>query len=98
MSDPAKNETEFVRQRAPTLYFIIAIKLLKGVTLLALALGVYSLSDNNLPEEFRKLLDFLHLDPEKKFFTDLADKVEAITPGNLVWLAWTAGLNSPVDT
>ena len=87
MSDPAKTETSSIRQRAPTLYLIIAIKLLKGVALLLLALGAYSLSDNNLPEDFRRFLEFLHFDPEKKFFTDLAEKVETITPDNLVWLA-----------
>jgi uncharacterized membrane protein (DUF2068 family) len=74
-------------KRAFTLYFIIAIKLIKGSLLLLLALGVYSLSDNNLPAEFRHLLEFLHLDPEKKFFTDLADRVAAVTPANLIWLA-----------
>ena len=87
MPEPAKIETDFVKKRAPTLYFIIAVKLLNGTALLLLALGVYSLSDNNLPEEFRKCLEFFHLDPEKKFFSDLADKIETVTPANVVWLA-----------
>jgi len=73
--------------RAPTLYVIVAIKLIKGSLLLLVALGAYSLSDNNLPEEFRRLLDFLHLDPEKKFFSELADRVADVTPANLIWLA-----------
>lgn len=75
------------KQRAPTLYIIIAIKLLKGILLLLLALGVYHLSDNDLPEEFRKLLASLHLDPEKKFFTQVAEKLNTVTPSNLIWLA-----------
>lgn len=87
MPDRANSEKAFVKKRAPTLYAIIAFKLLKGLALLLLALGVYSLSDNNLPEDFRRLLEFFHLDPEKKFFTDLADKIAGITPGNLIWLA-----------
>jgi len=88
MSDPVvKAEAPVFKKRAPTLYIIIAMKLLKGSALLLLAFGAYSLSDNNLPEEFRKLLDFLHLDPERKFFTDLALKIENITPANVVWLA-----------
>ena len=74
-------------KRAPTLYFIIGVKFFKGVAALLLALGAYSLSDNNLPEDFRKLLEFLHLDPEKKFFLELADRVGEITPANLEWLA-----------
>ena len=87
MAEEAKVETTFVKKRAPTLYFIIAIKLLKGAGLLMLALGVYSLSDNDLPEDFRKLLESLHLDPEKKFFSDLAEKIETITPATVIWLA-----------
>jgi uncharacterized membrane protein (DUF2068 family) len=73
-------------KRAPTLYFIIGIKFLKGTLALLLALGAYSLTDNNLPEEFRKLLDFFHLDPEKKFFLNVADRVAEITPANLKWV------------
>jgi uncharacterized membrane protein (DUF2068 family) len=76
-----------VKKRAPTLYAIAAIKLIKGALLLLLALGVYSLSDNNLPEEFRGLLRFLHLDPEQKFFADLATRIGKITPANVYWVA-----------
>lgn len=68
---------------APTLYFIVAVKLLKGLAALLLALGVYSLTDNNLPADFRQLLEFLHLDPEKKFFLEIADTLSNITPSNL---------------
>lgn len=75
------------KKRAPTLYVIIAIKLGKGLLLLLLALGVYSLSDNNLPQEFRTLLKLLHLDPEKKFFAELAEKLNSVTEANMVWIA-----------
>jgi len=74
-------------KRAPTLYFIIGFKLLKGLLALLLAFGIYSLTDNNLPEDFQKLLLSLHLDPEKKFFLELADRVGEITPSNLAWAA-----------
>lgn len=74
-------------KRAPTLYFIVAIKAAKGVAALLLALGAYSLTDNNLPEDFRHLLTFFHLDPEKRFFLELADRISEITPHNLNWLA-----------
>jgi uncharacterized membrane protein (DUF2068 family) len=79
--------TEEVKKRAPTLYLIILIKLGKGLLLLLLGMGVYSLSDNNLPQEFRESLQFFHLDPEKKFFTHLARKLSEITPANVVWIA-----------
>jgi len=79
--------TNGFKKRAPALYFIIGIKLIKGTLLLLLALGVYSFSDNNLPAELRQLLQFLHIDPEKRFFSMLADKLSTITPANVVWLA-----------
>jgi uncharacterized membrane protein (DUF2068 family) len=81
------SDTTFIRKRAPTLYVIIAIKLLKGALLLLLALGVYSLSDNNLPEAFRGLLQFLHIDPEKKFFSDLEGKIALVTPAKVILVA-----------
>jgi len=75
-------------KRAPTLYFIAAVKLVKGLAALLLALGVYSLSDNNLPADFQRLLEFLHIDPEKRFFMDLADRIGDITADNLRWVGW----------
>ncbi len=83
-----------VKKRAPTLYFIIFIKLTKGLLLLLLAVGVYSLSDDNLPQEFRQTLQFFHLDPEKRFFTDLAKKISEITPANVILVARGTGLYS----
>jgi uncharacterized membrane protein (DUF2068 family) len=75
------------KKRAPTFYAIIAIKLLKGALFVTLALTAYTLSDNNLPIEFRRLLDILHLSPERKFFSDLAVQVGALTEANLLWAA-----------
>ena len=82
-----QTKVQAVKKRAPTLYAIIAIKLGKGLLLLLLGAGVYSLHDNNLPEEFRQGLQFFHLDPEKAFFTELAGKISTITPSNIVWIA-----------
>ncbi len=76
-----------VKQRAPTLYVIIGIKLLKCALLLLLALGFYRLSDDNLPEQFRALLQFLHIDPERKFFSDLEAKITLITPAKVNLMA-----------
>jgi uncharacterized membrane protein (DUF2068 family) len=81
------SDTTFIRKRAPTLYVIIAIKLVKGALLLALALGVYKLSDDNLPEEFRHLLKVFHLDPERRFFAELEDKIDAISEAKMMWVA-----------
>lgn len=84
MTENAK--TPEVKKRAPTLYLIVGIKLLKGTVALLLAFGVHSLRDANLPEMFQKLLEFLHFDPEKKFFVELANRVAEITPANLKWV------------
>ena len=73
-------------KRAPTVYFIAVVKLVKGLAALLLALGAYSLNDNNLPEDFRRVLEFLHLDPEKKFFLEIADRIGDITASNLKWV------------
>lgn len=72
---------------APTLYAIVAIKLGKGLLLLLLALGVYTLADNNLPQEFQSFLRFLNLDPEKQFFANLAESLGRITPANVRFVA-----------
>ncbi|MSU63242.1 MAG: hypothetical protein EXS31_12740 [Pedosphaera sp.] len=59
------------RRRAPTLYGIAAFKLGKGFLFLLLALGIYTLSDNNLPNEFRALIQWFKLDPGHDFFQRL---------------------------
>jgi uncharacterized membrane protein (DUF2068 family) len=82
-----ENETAFFKNRAPTLYFIIAIKLLKGLLFLLLAFGVYRIADENLPELFHDVLRFLHVDPENRFFTELSAKIETISESRMVWLA-----------
>ncbi len=87
MSNQPRSDTTFVKKRAPTLYAIIAIKLLKGTILLLLALGIFKISDSNLPEEFREFLQFLHLDPEKKFFADVESRIAAISAARMVWVA-----------
>jgi uncharacterized membrane protein (DUF2068 family) len=76
-----------LKPRAPTLYFIIGIKLVKGLLLVLVGLGVYSLSDNNLPQEFRHLLGVFNLDPERHFFTELARRMSEITPANVLLVA-----------
>jgi hypothetical protein len=60
-------EAELVRKRAPTLYAIIAIKLLKGLLFVTLAIVAYTLSDNNLPVEYQNLLHHLRFNPERRF-------------------------------
>jgi len=81
-SDPASQ-----KKRAPTLYVIIGIKLVKGALFVALAFAAYALSDNDLPAEYRQLLHFLRLNPEKRFWTQLAVQVGQLTEARVVWVA-----------
>lgn len=81
-------------QRAPTLYFIIVIKLVKGILFLLLAMGIYSLADNNLVSDYREFLERLHLDPERKFFTELGNSISRITPKSVYWVASGTALYS----
>lgn len=88
MADAAKTDKAAApKQRAPTLYFIIVIKLLKGVLLLVIAFGVYKLAGKDLQDLFDRLLRFIHLDPENRFLSDIGDRLDQITPANVRWVA-----------
>src|SRR5437773_160031 len=80
-------EPEVFTKRAPTLYGIIGFKLLKGALFLTLAITAYTLSDNNLPADFQKLMEFLRVHPANKFFIHLAERVGRLTETNLLWTA-----------
>jgi uncharacterized membrane protein (DUF2068 family) len=80
-------ETEEPLKRAPTLYVIIALKILKGAMFLTLAVAVYALSDNDLPKEFQKVMDWLRIHPGNRFFQMLAAKVANITEIQMIHAA-----------
>lgn len=80
-------ESELVKKRAPTLYAIIAIKLLKGLLFVTLAIVAYTLSNNNLPVEYQNLLHHLRFNPERKFWADLAAQIGQLTEANVLWAA-----------
>lgn len=83
--------------KAPTLWGIVGFKALKGVFFLSIALGIYTLVDNNLPADFKQLLRSFHFDPEKEFWANLAKWLATITPGKLLWLASGTGLYSAIS-
>jgi uncharacterized membrane protein (DUF2068 family) len=85
--EPTKSETVFVKRRAPTLYVIIAMKLGKGLLFVSLAILAYTLSDNDLPYEYHRLLHFLRVNPESKFFADLAVQVGQLTEDKVLHVA-----------
>ena len=75
------------KKRAPTLYAIIVIKLLKGLLFVTVAIIAYTLSDNDLPAEYRNALHHLRLNPERKFWANLAIQVGNLTERKVVLAA-----------
>jgi uncharacterized membrane protein (DUF2068 family) len=78
-------------KRAPTLYIIIVLKLIKGLFLVGLAYMAYALSDNDLPADYQSLLHWMNhwmkLNPERKFWTDIAAQVGSLTEARMVHVA-----------
>lgn len=83
MADPVPS----LKKRAPTLYVIIAVKLIKGLLSLLLALGVYKLAGADLSDHFDRFVHWVHLDPENRFLSDIGDRIDQITPTNARWVA-----------
>ena len=80
-------DTEQIKRRAPTLYAIIAIKLLKGLLFVSLAIIMWTLSDNDLPSDYQNLLQHLRFNPERKFWADLARQIGQLTEAKVLWAA-----------
>jgi uncharacterized membrane protein (DUF2068 family) len=74
-------------KRAPTLYGIIAFKLIRGIFLLAIAMQVFHLVGTELRPHFEAAVRKVKLDPETVFFDRLGDRIEAVTPANVRWVA-----------
>jgi uncharacterized membrane protein (DUF2068 family) len=73
--------------RPAGLYTIIAIKLGKSFLLFGIAMGIYSLMNEDLQAEFERFLRWVRLDPEHQFFADLGAKLQLLTPSNVRWIA-----------
>jgi uncharacterized membrane protein (DUF2068 family) len=76
-----------VKKRAPTLYAIITLKLLKGLLFVTLAMVAYSLSDNDLPYEYKRLLHTLGLNPDRRFLVELAGQIQRLSEAKILWTA-----------
>jgi uncharacterized membrane protein (DUF2068 family) len=72
---------------AAGLYGIIALKLGKSLLLFGITLGIYSLMDQDMGAEYERFLRWVRLDPEHQFFADLGDRLQAMTPSNIRWIA-----------
>jgi len=89
-------ETDLLKKPAPTYFGIIIFKLVKGMLFLSLAIVLYTLSDNNLPQEYKDflaqpaiqaVLHTLRVHPGNKFFTHLAEQVGQLTEAKVLWAA-----------
>jgi len=78
------SETEIIKKPAPTFYAIIAIKLFKGLLFCAIAVTLYTISDNDLPADVRHLRSVLRLNPESKFWGDAAKQIGQLTEAGLI--------------
>ena len=81
------DKTKEALKRAPTLYVIIVLKLLKGLLFVGLALTVYTLSDNDLPAEYQHWLQVFRANPDAKFWSNLATSVGNLTEAKMVHFA-----------
>ncbi|MGD0085810.1 MAG: DUF2127 domain-containing protein [Verrucomicrobiota bacterium] len=84
---PGDAKSSIPKKPAPTLYFIVAIKLAKGVVLLLAAAGIFSLVGKDLSDVFDQFLRWVHLDPEHRFFSNIGDWLDTVTPANMRNLA-----------
>ncbi len=80
---PATPTVEPRPKRAPTLYVIAGIKIGKGLLLLFVALGIFSLAGHDLQNVFERAVRWFGLDPERRFFANIGGWLDTITAANL---------------
>jgi uncharacterized membrane protein (DUF2068 family) len=77
-------------KRKPWILLIAILKLLKGVLLLAVAVGAIGLLHHDLAGEFYRWIRRLNLDVNTPFIQAVPSKVEGLTPGKLGWVSGAA--------
>jgi uncharacterized membrane protein (DUF2068 family) len=82
-----KTKAPTAKKRAPTLYLIIADKLIKGILSLLLAFGVYKMAGIDLSLVFDRVVHWTHLDPEDRFLANIGGLIDQITPANMRMVA-----------
>ena len=76
-----------IARPAPTLWAIITIKLLRACLLIYLAVGAYRLVGQDLRPHFEDAVRLVKLDPETDFFVRLGNRLDAVKPGSVAWVA-----------
>lgn len=83
-----QNETHtHLKNRAPTLYLIIADKLFKALLSLLVAFGIYRMAGIDILGLFDQMVHWMHFDPENRFLTDIGALIDEVTPANMRWAA-----------
>ena len=71
----SNTKTADQKNPAPTLYIIAICKLAKGLILLLVAAGIYSLAGKDLQADFDRFLEWVRLDPEHSFFRSISESL-----------------------
>ena len=53
---------------------------------MGLALFIFKLAGRDLSDAFDQLVQWFHLDPESRFFSDIGDRLDKVTPANVRWV------------
>src|SRR4051812_15095317 len=69
------------------LFLIGLAKLVKGLLLLALALGALELFHKDAAAELTRWIQMLNIDPYNKYFQKVMSKVMRLDPKKLSWIA-----------
>ena len=78
------------RSHGTGLLWIAAFKLLKGVALMAVAIGALNLLHKDVAAIAERLIDYLRVDPDKHYVQELLDKIGLLNDRKLkVFSAWT---------
>ena len=59
----------------------------QGRAVVAAGVGRLQLAGNDLSDLFDRFVQWVHLDPENRFLSDIGDWLDPITPANVRWLA-----------
>jgi uncharacterized membrane protein (DUF2068 family) len=85
------------QRRAPTLWAIIALKLLVGIILLIAALAMHAMRHTNLYDEFRAALVQAGVDSESGAFAETTELLKSVTPGMIEVVAAGSALYGAVS-
>ena len=72
-----------VRKTTPTLLLIALFKLIKGILLLAVGIGVLKLLHRDIAQTVAHWVDILRVDPDNRLIHRLLTRILSVTPAQL---------------